>query len=226
MNTAAAPGRLTQETLGFFRDQLEEARAAGARVIAVSHQNLLQHNPLYADGFVIENASPLARLYEEYGVLLQLSGHMHLHHTASAGAGLTEIAVSALSVSPNQYGLLTVKDRSLAFHTVRTDVESWAQRTGVSDPDLLRFEAFSNAFFRLSTVRQAQALFGDDERGKALSDYLSEVNACYFSGRMDLAPIDKALLEAWMAQGAFFSLYLRSIFSEPLIDHTQYETAW
>ena len=101
-------------------------------------------------------------------------------------------------------------------------VSVYAKAASLTDPDLVDFPTFSDAFFKLTTVRQAQALFGDSDDGKALADYLAAVNACYFSGRMDLCPVDEAHLARWMEQGAFFSSYLRSIFAEPAADHTAY----
>lgn len=225
INTADAPGRLTSQTLAFARGQLEDARAAGTRVIAVSHQNLLQHNPLFASGFVIEDREPLTALYKEYDVLLNLSGHMHTQHIIREH-GVTEIATSALCVSPNQYGVITVGENRLDYRTQRLDVAAYAQSAGLDDPALTNFPAFSDAFFKLTTVRQAQALFGSGEEAQALADYLGQVNACYFSGRMDLCPIDDALLTRWVTQGAFFSSYVRSIFAEPLVNHTVYERTW
>lgn len=220
VNTPEAPGALTGDMLAFARAQLESAKAAGDRVIAVTHQNLLQHNVLFSNGFVIENREPLLALYEGAGVLLNLSGHMHAQHIAASPNGLVEIATSALCVSPNQYGVITVRGGSLSYRTQTVGVSDYAKAASLTDPDLVDFPTFSDAFFKLTTIRQAQAIFGDSDDGKALADYLAAVNACYFSGRMDLCPVDEALLDRWMEQGAFFSSYLRSIFAEPAADHT------
>lgn len=226
VNTRNAQGEVTDEALAFARGQLEDAGRAGARMIAVSHQNLLQHNVLFSTGFVIKKRDPLLALYEETGVLMNLSGHMHTQHIIESENGLPEIATSALCVSPNQYGVIIVTDGGLSYRTEQVDVAAYARSMGLDDPELLEFPAFSDAFFKLTTVRQAEALFGSGEEGQALSSFLAQVNACYFSGRMDLAPRDEVLLTRWMEQGAFFSNYLRSLFAEPPKDHTAYEIAW
>lgn len=44
VNTAEAPGAVTDATLAWAERQLEDAARGGAGVLAVSHQNLLQHN--------------------------------------------------------------------------------------------------------------------------------------------------------------------------------------
>lgn len=82
VNTRTNPGWALDGTLEWLDDQLAQAAAAGERVIAVSHQNLYAHSSLFVDGYVIGNAGALAESYAEYGVLCNLSGHIHLQHTA------------------------------------------------------------------------------------------------------------------------------------------------
>lgn len=220
VNTKDAPGGVTANTLAFVRDQLAQARADGERVIAVTHQNLLQHNPLFASGFVIENREALLSLLQSADVRLSLSGHMHTQHVKHEG-GLTEIATSALSVSPNQFGVLTVTAEGVSYKTQALPVAAYAAAQGINDPQLLDFPAFSETFFKQTTLRQAASLFEGAAESSLLGQYLADVNACYFSGRMDLAPQNPALFDRWKQEGAFFSTYLESIFAEPPADHTR-----
>ena len=69
VNTRSDPGWVRDGTLEWLEAQLAEAKAAGERVIAVSHQNLYAHNPLFTDGYLIGNGGALHSLYTEYGVL-------------------------------------------------------------------------------------------------------------------------------------------------------------
>ena len=113
VNTSAAPNAVLQGTLSWARRQLMQAQADGCRVIAVSHQNLIDHSGLLSSGFTIRNADALRRLYAVSPVLCNLSGHIHLQHMGQTDSGLWDIATSSLAVSPNQYGVLTLTELSL-----------------------------------------------------------------------------------------------------------------
>ena len=105
VNTPSAPGSLTEETLQWAREQLEYAQNTGRKVIAVSHQTLLEHAFL-SPGIVMYGWERLLSLYEEYGVVCNLCGHMHVQHIKLSDSGFPDIAGSALITWPNQFGVL------------------------------------------------------------------------------------------------------------------------
>lgn len=221
-NTPAAQGRLTDGALAFAQAQLKAARRAGARVIAVSHQPLLAHNPLFADAFSMGGAEKAQALYEKYGVLCNLCGHMHIQHTARQD-GLVEIAGSALSVAPDQYGLLTLDGGEAEYHTAVLDVAGWAARSGRDgDENLTHFAEYAADFFRRTCLWQAA-----DDSGKVapelaarLAAFYADVNAAYFAGRMDALPWDEELFRQWQQLDSFAALYLQSIRDDMRMDHT------
>lgn len=100
VNTSAAPNAVLKGTLSWARRQLMQAQADGCRVVAVSHQNLIDHSGLLSSGFTIRNADALRRLYAVSPVLCNLSGHIHLQHMGQTDSGLWDIATSSLAVSP------------------------------------------------------------------------------------------------------------------------------
>lgn len=83
-NAVEEPGAIPGATLAWAREQLEEAREAGARVIACSHQNVLQH-AFVAYGYQMVGAEELLALYRDEGVVLNLGGHIHAQHYARPG---------------------------------------------------------------------------------------------------------------------------------------------
>lgn len=212
VNGVAMPGYIPDTTLDWVAAQLDAAREKGARVLAVSHQNLLRHNDLLFHGFTIGNADALLPLYERGGVPVSLSGHIHMQHIAVSDSGLSDVATSSLAVSPNQYGVLRVYTDSLAYETEPVDVSAWAAANDLADPDLLDFAAYSARFFRGCGLRQTLA---PQEQGSAdareLADYLAAVNAAVFAGRSDLIAWDDALEERWRERGGFLSYYLNSL---------------
>jgi 3',5'-cyclic AMP phosphodiesterase CpdA len=231
-NLPGQEGVLSAAAVAFAKAQLRAAQRAGARVIAVSHQPLLAHNALFADAFSMRGAEDLLALYQEYGVGCNLCGHIHLQHIAQSDGGLTEIAGSALSVAPDQYGTLTVRDEAGSYTTTAAQVSAWAAAQGRTEADLLDFDAYTADFFRQTCLWQADnALESQVEAGtltaaqaEQLSQFYAQVNAAYFSGRLDRLQTlwDETLYEQWQQTGAFPGLYLQSIRDEARVDHTQW----
>lgn len=208
VNTPDAPGILTESILSWVEEQLREARQLGVRVVAVSHQNLLPHSSLFTAGYIIEGNNRLLELYEGYGVLCNLSGHMHIQHIAQSEQGLPEIAASSLLVSPNQYGVLKLEGEKAVYRAV---------------PLSLEFAEEVRAFFWGTGFRQASAVFGGQPEAAEMAAYFAEVNTAYFSGRMDTIQRDEELMGRWGEQETFLSAYLKSILEEVGRDHTGYD---
>ena len=204
-NTPDAPGAVTAATLKWAEAQLQAAQADGARVICVTHQTVLQHNSVFADGFVIEGREALSALLQRYGVACSLCGHMHIQHAKTLGS-LTEIAGSALSVWPCQYGMLEVSADGGSYHTAVLDV-----------PVAPDFAEKAEVFFTENTLRQGSASTQDD----ALLDYLCAMNRAYYSGRMDTVYADAAMLDAWETADPFIAAYLRSLAEDVGRDFTK-----
>ena len=215
VNTTDSPGMLKAETLEWAESQLALAAQQGARVLAVSHQNLLQHSSMFSYGFVIANNDALLAMYERYGVLCNLSGHIHLQHIAISKNRLPEIATSSLMVSPNQYGMLTVEGSSVAYHTV--PVEVMEDRDGAP-----AFSDYAKAFFWQTAALQVAQLAAGSPDAAQLTDYYADVSAAFFSGRMDTVTWDDALLEEWKEQSPFIYSYLKRLRDDGPKNHTQF----
>ncbi|MDR0929984.1 MAG: metallophosphoesterase [Oscillospiraceae bacterium] len=218
VNANGTFGTIREETLAWAEEQLQQAQSAGARVIGVSHQNLLVHHPMYRFGYQVNNAQALTKLYEQYGVTLHLSGHLHIQHIAQSGT-LTEIAGVSLAVSPNAYGVIAWDGEALSYQSQPLDVAGWAARTGQTDPNLLDFAAYSAKFFddttRDSLERQIAVLEIDDDTKQQMLDFAMTLNAQYFAGARVTAP-DPTGLALWKEHlpDTFFSVYMESIVAE------------
>lgn len=213
VNTVSSPGALTGETLQWVENQLSDAADQGINVLAVSHQNLLRHNSLFFYDFVIENNEPLLELYEKYGVICNLSGHMHIQHISQSENGLTEIASSALIVSPNQYGVLTLEGTSAEYRT---------EQVTVSLPGDVSFSDYAHAFLWETAYRQAAAELPEDAPdADELAEFFASINTAYVSGRMDTAAWDDAAFQRWKDQSPFVYAYLQSLFSDGFHNHTE-----
>ncbi len=214
VNTVDAPGTLTDQTLRWVEQQLKNAAQQRACVVAVSHQNLLPHNSLFSYGFVIDNCEPLLALYEKYGVICNLSGHMHVQHIAQSEKGLPEIATSSLLVSPNQYGVLSLDGTSAEYHTA-------AALASVSENEEIS-EYAKSFLWDTSYRRAAEELGGGIPGEERMKTFFADVNSAYFSGRMDAVSWNDDAFQDWKQQGTFLYAYLQSILDDGLQNHTQY----
>ena len=74
---------IRRETYEWMEPILEEAEREGARVISVSHHNLLDESGVsrsFYDNCTIEHNEELVRMLSDHGVRLHLSGHLHIQH--------------------------------------------------------------------------------------------------------------------------------------------------
>ena len=211
---------VSEQTFLWLEEQLADARAAGAKVSSVTHQNIYAHNSLLSYGYVIRNAELLRALYDQYGVRLNLSGHMHMQHIIEGSSGLCEIASSSLLVSPCQYGIIRLSGSRGTYRTQKTDVAGWARAKGLEDDALLRFPEYADAFFRATSLGQSEEMLSGAENTEEMIQFLCDVNAAYFAGRPDLIEDRPDMLRAWAQTGTFFGEYLISILREKIRSHT------
>ena len=217
VNTSDSPNRVKEETLAWAEAQLRTAAETGARVIAVSHQNVFRHNSVIYRGYVMENAEELLALYEKYGVLVNLSGHLHCQHIARDDAGFYEIATSSLAVNPCQYGVITLSGNTLAYETKPVDVAAWAAAQGLDDPNLLDFASYARDFF-MSSGRTV--IDPENPDAAALGRFFAELNAAYFAGRLDLVDGNDPMFDRWTDAFGFEGQYILAIRDEAGLDST------
>jgi len=188
-NTRHDPCGISDRSLEWVEEQLKAARDAGLHVLAAGHQNIFRLS-VFRAGYVIDKAEQLAELLRDYGVTLYLSGHLHCQHWKTED-GLTEIASSALAVSPCQYGVLTVSGDKLRYQTKETDISAWAKEQGRTEAELLDFPAYAAGFFdarnRASTAETLSLFNFTPEEVERMTEYIVRLNRAYFSGDMRAA---------------------------------------
>jgi 3',5'-cyclic AMP phosphodiesterase CpdA len=210
VNTPGATNLVTEETLTWLEAQLQDAAQAGAQVIAVSHQNLLAHNSIFISGYLIRNSDELLALYEAYGVLINLSGHLHCQHISQSPNGLYEAATSSLAVYPNQYAVVTVRSGGGTYDTQAVDVAAWAQENAPDNETLLNFSDYSYNFFLEGGYTQGLEAAGDRADAPALAEFFAQVNQAFFAGRMDTVDLNSTYFDLWQTVDGFLPLYLDS----------------
>ena len=176
---------ISNQTFSWIEEILKDAREQDIQVLAVSHQNLLAHNPYFTEGFLIDQAQELEALYQQYAVVANLSGHIHIQHIQDKD--LPEILTSALPVSPHHYGMIQFDGKTLDYQTKILDVASWAREQDLTDQKLLNFSQASQAFMEQVSARKLESDLLDssltDLERELLLQTFAQVNADYFAGR-------------------------------------------
>lgn len=228
-NTAGVTGSLSDDTMKWIELQLKDARRNGVTVIAAAHQNLLQHNPNFAFGYLLNQHDDLLALLKKYNVKLHLSGHMHIQHIAQQ-EGVTEIASSSLAVTRNQYGILEIGPAGMDYRTAPVDVAGWASETGQTDPELLDFDRLAADMFNHSTdIRTREALTALGYQGDQLEqlvDYAKNYNLRYFAGTTGPDMLTDPAWALWqtLTDRVSFASYMHNTLSreEPRDQNTVY----
>ncbi|WP_379131765.1 metallophosphoesterase [Paenibacillus sp. sgz500958] len=188
-------GRLYPETLRWIDECGERARQNGAELVAVMHHNLTDHSELIQEGFTINNSQAVADVLMRNGVHTVFSGHIHIQDIAyvqKETGRIYDIASSALSVFPHQFGILNYSkfNHTMDYSTARLNVEQWAKTSGNKDPHLLNFNAYSEETFgEASFERSYQHLSEDmsysgysEEQLQAMAEVVMRLNENYFAG--------------------------------------------
>lgn len=205
VNAFGISGVVADETLQWAEEQLKAASKEGCRVLAVSHQNLLPHSDLFGFGYVISNNSALLELYEKYSVICNLSGHMHIQHTARSEAGLRDIAASSLLMWPLQYGELSLTGSTANYQAVPVD-------TPFSD---YAYDYHWQHCYQLAAGEEGEAA---SETGR----FFADINTAYFSGQVKKEQWNDGLYQALQQQGGFSSQYITSIYEDGFQNHREF----
>lgn len=221
VNGVSQPGSVAEATFGWIERQLKQAKAERVPVIAVSHQNLLAHNAVFSKGFVIENRNRLETLYKKYGVISNLSGHMHLQHTRTDGL-VPEIVTGSAAVWPHYYGILSFDGERLDYSAKPMRITGTAgQRGGAKDLAEHSRELFMDISYEQAIEELGDRVPDEQQRYKMADDF-AQLNSLYFRGRMDkVQNQDSDALWSQYVSGTFLEAYIKSILVEKARNHTK-----
>lgn len=217
---------ISDQTLIWLEEILKDARQQEVQVLAVSHQNLLAHNPYFTEGFLIDRAQELEALYQQYAVVANLSGHIHIQHIEDKD--LLEILTSALPVSPHHYGMIQFDGKTMDYQTKILDVASWAREQGLTNQKLLNFSQASQAFMEQVSARKLESDLLDSQltslERELLLQTFAQVNADYFAGRqIDPANHQQGLSLMQETGLSFYPTYIDSILKSAEKGHESFQ---
>ncbi len=149
-------GKLRPETLQWLLDRADEAKAQNKQVIAMMHQQLLQHLTMQDKVFstaAITDGDSIARQLIAHDVHVIFTGHMHItnnttYYNAERTDSIMEISTGSTVSYPCPYRWVTIdaqkRELTVATHTIQalesvTDFPAFAKESlGNSAENLVR----------------------------------------------------------------------------------------
>ena len=197
---------LTDGTLEWVEDMLNEAKTQNLRVLAAGHYNLLSEisrDPA-STGYYLVNGDLFFDLLRAFDVPLYLSGHTHTRSVYQQD-GLTELVTEYLLSYPTGYSVLDLTDANIIYTPHRVDVDSWAIESGSSDPVLQFYAQWQqDELQRYSTsnveyMSERNPISAKQKRQAA--EFFYEVMNSYWKGMLSK---DSAVLKALPGYKPFF----------------------
>jgi len=207
-NYFANPGSyISAGTMQWLEKELKDIKSQNRIGLLAMHHNLAIHNDLLYKGYTVENQQEMTELLTEYQVPLVLSGHIHMQHIGEVN-GIYDICTSSLSISPIQYGIVTLSPTQIAYQTHYVEAIE-------GDEDFFRAAAYHRFLKNFNEML-------DEKTAKEAAAFLAEINRCYFSGEIsDYADdfINDPLYDLLISQKdslGFMSEYLLSCLKEDI----------
>jgi 3',5'-cyclic AMP phosphodiesterase CpdA len=188
-------GAIPQSTRNWIRRVALQAKKDGSLLAVAMHHSLMNHHPWIREGFTVDDAPTLQEVFSELGIAFVLTGHIHVQEISqrrtASGRTVYDIATSALSVYPHQYGVLhLIPGEGRWRYTVQAaEVEAWARSAGIQDERFLRFDRYAEDFFKQDSInmlkRRPEFAFLDSGERRALEELVGVLNTRYYAGTAD-----------------------------------------
>ena len=215
--TAQAFGLFTADHKSWMESVLIQAREDAAEAVTFTHHNLISHTKFLEEAYLMFGHESMSALARQYGVRLNLSGHMHIQHIAEEN-GLTDAATGGFCVAPHRYALVTLSDDGTLTYEARA----------LSDEYLPGgFHALSRAWFggiAKEKMRPSLATLNiptDDL--ETMLDYYARFNLAYFAGEYsadDPAWTEDGAYSLWLQYAPeYLNAYMGTVMSESRGNH-------
>jgi len=184
-------GSLKNGTLEWIHECSNVAKTNNSEMIVVMHHSLIDHSKIINENYTINNSDEALDVLHKSDVEIVLTGHIHLQDIKSNkidGNKLFDIATSSLSVYPHQYGeIIYYPDKGYEYKTSRLNIEQYAAKHKLTDPNLINFNDFSAEFFITKCCKnQKKCVEGleqlNENEKKEVFKVVSEMNRMYFAG--------------------------------------------
>jgi 3',5'-cyclic AMP phosphodiesterase CpdA len=192
-----AGGEISAATFEWITKCSKLAKEHDAKIVTVMHQNLMDHVEGITKDFTIDNSKEALEVFKDAGLQVVLSGHIHIQDikvSNSGGSPTYDIVTSALSVYPQQYGILKYSPKEgFDYSTTQVEVESYAKKLNLKDPNLINFKEYSKNSYEIHAYKSALSrLYQSEEFTDEQSKLIAKTKAMQNLARnMGKSNIDK-----------------------------------
>jgi 3',5'-cyclic AMP phosphodiesterase CpdA len=192
-NVSITAGTLDQGTLDWLKESVNEIRQANpeARFVTAMHHNLLGHNNYYNANFIIHSSEKAQALFAELGLNLIFTGHIHIRNTSATevdGVNITEIANSALTLYPSEYGGVESDEKTGRYYTQPVNIPGYALARGAGTETPFDLNFYAQTVYKVRTDRMTRRgnrlSYSEDELQETI-ELIKRINAAYLEGRID-----------------------------------------
>ncbi|MBQ3461450.1 MAG: metallophosphoesterase [Solobacterium sp.] len=221
-------GYFSPETTQWLRQQLDQAKTAGSRILFLSHHNVLcgEVSPMYS-GYLIGNEG-LSEMLREYGVQLCMSGHQH-NQALWQKDGMYEILNGMPIQSAHTFGLLRMDKNGVSYHTEEIDLKTYGA-PGIYDKAMELIEKQSAAFLSTFANLCQEKNLSKEETERVLS-LTGQFFASYGRGELGkdaealLSHPDYALMQS-VLWDKNYGPWIEELLKKPPADSSQLSFPW
>lgn len=189
-------GEIKPETMRWIEKQLQKGQENQKETVVFMHHNLLKHNEVVYEGFVLNNNAELQNLLNEYHVSLVFSGHIHAKSVKKDKTQqIREVVSPSYSMTEQLYGELSLSSQKISYEKKRVDVDSWAKKEDLQDPNLLNYREFTKNLFVDDGEKMAygqlieNGLYLEEDLDEA-ARFVGQANWRYFTGNNELSELE------------------------------------
>lgn len=156
LNYPAPNGSVSKETLKWISDCGKLAQKNGAKIMAISHHNLINHSEYIWENYTLDNNEKVLEVFNDANINMAFSGHIHLQSIKNYNNGdfsIYDISNASLAVYPQKYGVLNIsydyamQKNKLNYHTALLDIKNYSNSIATSDFNLTNFDELSRNFY-------------------------------------------------------------------------------
>jgi 3',5'-cyclic AMP phosphodiesterase CpdA len=193
-NVSITAGTLDEGTLTWLEESVNEIREGNpeARFVTAMHHNLLGHNNYYNANFIIHSSEKAKELFAKLGLNLVFTGHIHIRNTAESdveGVKITEIADSALTLYPSEYGVAEIDEEGGRYYTLPVNIPRYAITHGIGTDSPFDLNFYAQTVYKVRTDRitrrGSQMGYNEDELRETI-ELIKRINAAYLAGSIEV----------------------------------------
>lgn len=213
-NISELSGVVNENTMKWLDECAKMAEVKGAELMVVQHHNLVDHNEMISEGFTVDNSEDLVKKYQDTGVQLVFSGHIHCQSITRTGETY-DVASGAMCMYPQHFGKLIYDGKTFIYSTKTVAVEEYAKQNGLTDDNLLSYKTYSkNYFLSAGGDRSNQSDKRSPEEQALISETMKELNMLYFSGESKKDIVNSEGYQLLIKDGGFLTKYAQSIIKD------------